>query len=63
MISMNLSDVRAKDAIRERIAADIERFQRKPEQVPPTKRSKTHHAKLMLPGSLRHEGKKKCPTT
>ena len=59
MISMNLSDVRAKDELRERIAADIERFQREPEQVPPTKRSKTHHAKLMLPGSFRHEGEKK----
>ena len=59
MISMNLSDVRARDAIRERIAADIERFQREPEQVPPTKRSKTHHAKLMLPGSLKYVGEKK----
>ena len=59
MISMNLSDVRARDELRQRIAADIERFQREPEQVPPTKRSKTHHAKLMLPGSLKHEGKKK----
>ena len=59
MISMNLSDVRAKDAIRERIAADIERFQKGPEQVPSTNRSKTHHAKLMLPGSLKYVGEKK----
>ena len=59
MISMNLSEVRQKDAIRAEIAAAIARSNIQPTQAPADYRAVNFHRALVLPGSIDHSADKR----